>query len=607
MIKHLLFCDFETYYDKEFSLRKMSPPEYILDSKFQVLMMAAFDIEWAAPKIILPAEIPAFLKQYPPNETMVVGHNQLFDGAILSWKYGWVPARSVDTLGMVRSLRSFKRNSLGAVAEQLFGFDSKGSTLAKVIGLDTQGIKDNGLWPDFCSYALNDVRICAQIFFKLLPEFPEEEREIMDLVLRAAIQPVLQADVDLLQTHLDGLRQRKARLLRECGFDRAALMSTAQFKDALINLGVPIKTKISATGREVPAFAKSDPFMSELAEYSDADAETNYAVQTLAMARLSHKSTIEESRAERFINIAKLTDDHLLPVPLRYGGAHTHRLSGEWQLNLQNLPRDQRKSQLRSALVAPAGFKLIAADLAQIEARIVGKICGQDSLIEEFKQGDVYASFASRVFGKTITKKRNPHERFIGKTAILGLGYGCGAARFHQMVQVQARQNNIPLQGLFDERRAEQIVQAYRSLYSRIPDTWRYLDRQLIDVINTQNTNQVVEWGPVKFMSGRIQLPNGMFLRYQVGEMDLFGAKILENVTQALARIVIMQAAVRLARQGLRFVLQAHDELVFVVLNAKIEESKKLILNEMTREPKWLLGLPLAVEVGVGVNYGETK
>jgi len=74
-----------------------------------------------------------------------------------------------------------------------------------------------------------------------------------------------------------------------------------------------------------------------------------------------------------------------------------------------------------------------------------------------------------------------------------------------------------------------------------------------------------------------------------------------------LARIVIMQAAVRLARQGLRFVLQAHDELVFVVLDAKVEESKKLILDEMTREPKWLPGLPLAVEIGVGQNYGETK
>ena len=68
-----------------------------------------------------------------------------------------------------------------------------------------------------------------------------------------------------------------------------------------------------------------------------------------------------------------------------------------------------------------------------------------------------------------------------------------------------------------------------------------------------------------------------------------------------------MQSAVRLAQKGLRFVLQSHDELVFVVLDAFVEDAKLIIIEEMTRDPDWLPGLPLAVEIGVGQNYGSTK
>jgi DNA polymerase len=98
-----------------------------------------------------------------------------------------------------------------------------------------------------------------------------------------------------------------------------------------------------------------------------------------------------------------------------------------------------------------------------------------------------------------------------------------------------------------------------------------------------------------------------MTLRYERNDVRLYGAKLLENITQALARIVVMQAAVRLADRGLRFVLQAHDELVFLVPNDNVIESKAIISEEMTRVPDWLPGLPLAVEIGSGANYGVCK
>ena len=554
--------------------------------------------------------------EYPAEETICCSHNALFDLAILGWRYGWVAGRLADTLGMARALRTYPRYSLGAVAKELFGFDSKGDVVHKVRGMRSQDIKNAGLWPAYRTYAMNDVRICSQIYFKLAPEFPAEEVKVMDLILRAAVQPVLHANVPLLQTHLDELRRKKARLLNDCGYDRAALMSTAQFKQTLESLGVEVKHKPSPANpmRTVPCFAKTDGFMEELLEYTGSENDDlNYQVQTLAAARLSFKSTIEETRAERFVNIAKLpwqgtgTRAPLLPVALRYGAAHTHRFGGEWKLNMQNLPRDRTKSKLRAALCAPPGHKLVTADLSQIEARLVAVLSGQWELVDAFRNGeDVYASFASIVFGRSINKRDDPNERFIGKVGILSLGYGAGAARFNQMVTQQARQYGIPLEGLFDVQIAERTVNTYRSLFPRIPKAWYAMDHYLMAHINGGNDNPAV-WGPVEFSAGKVKLPNAMTLRYAPHDARMYGAKLLENICQALARIVIMQAAVRLFKRGHRMILQAHDELVFVVPDAQVDVAKKTIMEEMIRPPVWLPELPLAAEIGVGDNYAETK
>ena len=303
----------------------------------------------------------------------------------------------------------------------------------------------------------------------------------------------------------------------------------------------------------------------------------------------------------------------LLPIALRYAGAHTHRLSGEWKMNMQNLPRDKIKSRLRAAVTAKPDEKLVTGDLAQIEARIVAVLAGQGALVEAFRNGDdVYAKFASIVFGRTITKKDQPHERFIGKTAILGLGYGCGHERFYRMVVAQARQYGIPLEGLFDLGTAEVIVRTYRSLFNRIPMAWSQLDVLLAHIINSHNTTQFSRWpdanyGPLTFKSGRVILPNRMPLLYTIGDPDIYGAKLLENIVQALARIVIMQAALRLNKRGYPFQLQSHDELVFAVPDDRVKKAREIISEEMVRTPEWLPGLPLAVEIGEGQNYRDCK
>jgi len=357
-------------------------------------------------------------------------------------------------------------------------------------------------------------------------------------------------------------------------------------------------------------------------------------VQVLAAARLAHKSTLEETRAQRFLAIAKLPwgrcaiepkfllPEHLavfqqfldkqplLPAALRYGGAHTHRFSGEYGLNLQNLPRDSAKSKLRHALLAPPEHQIITADLAQIEARIAAWFCGQNDLVAQFANGDdAYSKLASEIFGFAINKKQHPVHRHIGKAGILGAGYGCGANRFYQMVVSQSRQFGIELGDLFSPEIAQKTINTYRDKFPYIPAMWKRLDQALYGILLDGNREQYNVIRPVTLRSGRIELPNGLCLLYDLKRTDhhLYGAKILENITQALARIVLMQAALRLATRGYKFCLQVHDELVFIVPNDAILNAKQTIYTELTRVPDWAPGLPLAVDIGAGANYGTAK
>ena len=212
------------------------------------------------------------------------------------------------------------------------------------------------------------------------------------------------------------------------------------------------------------------------------------------------------------------------------------------------------------------------------------------------------------VFGRPITKKDNPVERFIGKTGILSLQYGSGWLRFYLMVTTQARAAGIDLHGVFDEQVAQRTVRMYRKLYDRIPACWRELDRIKQPVLLNDHTTQEAKLGPVTIMSRRIRLPNGLYLRYDdIPAEDLYGGKLLNHICQSLAYVILMRAARRLHRKGLRFVTQIHDELIFCVSDEHVGQARAIIKTEMERSPDWLRDLPLATEIGVGDNYGGVK
>jgi len=619
----MLYLDFETYYSTEYSLRQMDPPSYILDPRFDLLMAGvAFDDEPVS--IIDGPDFEGFLTALDPAQIALVSHNSQFDASILSWRYDWRPALIVDTLSISRTVigNRLKSHSLGKVATYL-NLPPKGEDVVNAKGMTRADLIATGQWDGYKLYCKNDTELCRDILKKLMPDLPNEELAIQDLVLRMAVDPMLLGDVTVLaEYHAEVVNRKETTLARAMllGIDsKKDLMSNEKFAKVLQNLGVDPPQKVSpATGNLTWAMAKTDEEFLELREHEDP------RVRDLVECRLGYKSTIEETRTNRLLNIAQLDFPHhgqgVMPIALRIAGARTHRLSGDWKCNFQNMGRG---SKIREALVAPPGNTLVAADAAQIEARILAWYCGQADLVEQFRSGeDVYALFASRLFGKHVTKETFPVERFLGKTAVLGCGYGCGPPKFRSMVRSLSGLAGDPLDFTLSE--AEEVVSRYRTLNPRIQWKWDWLNKTVLPHM-ARNPLETIPDGPVSFSFNEVTGPSNLKMFYprlykidgnwsydDAGQWNkIYGGKLIENIVQHMARVFIMQVALRMdphvREHSARLVLQCHDELVYCVPDQSVELLKRLLHREMTVPPTWATGLPLATDVKSGPNYGACK
>ena len=630
MAKRLLFLDAETYYDNEYSLSRMTPPEYILDDRFELIMCAVKEDDGAAYLVDGP-DFPNFLREIDATNTTTITFNALFDNAIFAWKYNFIPARILCAMRMAAALRGHQLRSvsLRAVSECL-GVGKKGSEIENVKGMHREDILASTLYSGFCNYALNDVELCAEIFFRLYPEFPPQELAVMDHVLRCAIEPRFDVDRVLLQEHLLDLAADKQRQLTTAGIDGGGseLRSNPKFEALLRARGVDIEYKTTATGNSAPAFAKTDEFMARLL------ADPDPVVQALATARLGQRSTLEESRGQRMLDISGLPWPSYchgnMPIPLTYSAAHTHRLGGTWKINMQNLPAGRQPGQttkLRKALRALKGETIIAADKAQIECRINAWITGQNDLLEVFRTGaDPYSMLASDIFGFIVDKAVHKMERFIGKQGVLGLGFGAGADKFYNMVLREARKagfDMVALMQVWTPSLAERVVKLYRTKHRAIVvNGWYRLD----EILRTAwvGVGAPVRYGPVEIGEGYVKGPGGLTMKYNVMNTDpnvgkgltysygreethIYGAKFLENIVQFLSRIDIMDGANRLWKRGIKFMLQEHDALAFNVPTDRVEQAKLIITEELTRPPLWASDLPLKIDISSGPTYGDAK
>ena len=395
---------------------------------------------------------------------------------------------------------------------------------------------------------------------------------------------------------------------------RKRLASNKKFAELLKEFGVEPPLKISVTtGKETFALAKNDEGFIALTEHEDS------FIQELCAVRLGTKSTIEESRIERFLN-TESRNKGKLPIPLKYYGAHTGRWAGSEKVNFQNLPsRDKKKKALKNAVEAPLGNVVINCDSSQIEARILVWLAGQTDVVEWYREGrDVYCEFASTVYDRPITKA-DATERFVGKTCTLGLGYGTGWSKLQHTLKTQ------PPGAVLDDQECERIVKVYRKVNNKVIKLWEACDKALKDIVHWNDKSKPYYLGEHKCLlvtQEGIQLPNGLYIKYpelkvekedgknkyvyksRKGYISIWGGSVVENVVQALARIIIGEQMIAI-NEKYKPVLTVHDAIVCVAPTQEIDTAMNFIINIMSTPPSWGQDLPIACEAKYGKSYGD--
>jgi len=657
----LVTLDFETFYDPPtYGLKGMTTEEYIRHPWFESIGFAIkFDngpTTWHSGS---HEEQRAVLAQVDWGNAAMCAHNARFDAAILHWRFGFKPKMYIDTMSMARGLVGLRTScSLDALGKHFNLPMSKGTEVVAAAGKRREDFTQQEL-AAYGAYCVNDVEMTHLLLGKLLPDTLPDEVRLQDWTIRAYAEPLLHLDEKVLRDELAAFyTRREAMLAKARVHDVAILRSDDSMAAALQLLGVDPPRKFSPKRKnadgsplEVWAFSKQDVAFMDLLEDEDED------VVALVEARLGTKTSLVESRLQRLI---AASSRGAMPMPMVYAGATpTRRWSGDDSVNVQNFPRNKVKknpdgstmvdangevvmdySALRQSLRAPPGKRMAAADLSQIELRVNAWQSGQHDVLDILRSGgDVYSDQATALYGYEVTKKsgKTIHqvERFVGKTTELQCGYQCGPDKFLHSLKVAAKRDGMTLPDSSQEF-GRRIVSGYRQKRERIVKFWWAADRALQDMA----TGVRSDLGPYRIEDGRLWLPNGSFLYYpnlrqventgdgKIGvkwvydrvrhgrpeTTDIYGGKFVENITQACARLFVSDALLRLeavkadGRRVFDTVFMVHDELV-VLFDERLPDAhvEAELTRAMTTSPQWALDLPLACEVGIGLNYAEVK
>ncbi len=620
----IVTIDFETYYDRDYSLSKITTEAYIRDMLFEVIGVGVkvndYPTDWYSGK-----DVGKFLRSLDYRDKAILCHNTAFDGAILSWMFDIKPMFWLDTLSMARPLHNVTVGGSLKALTTYYALGEKGDEVVNALGKRREDFTPEEL-NRYASYCVNDVELTYKLFQKMKVGFPASELMIIDQTLRMYTEPKVILDCRVLNNHLADVLEKKGQLVDSLGLTgmteeqvKKVLSSNDIFSKYLQNLGIDPPTKVSPTTNKTTwAFSKTDQAFVDLLEHGDE------RVQLAVAARLGVKSTIEESRTKNLLQVAYRGT---LPIMLNYYGAHTGRFSGGDKLNLQNLPRN---GAIRRAICAPDGMSFISCDSAQIEARVLAWAAGQDDLVQAFREGrDVYSEFASEVYGRKITKA-DKIERFVGKTCILGLGYGMGAEKFQRTLELG--QGGISVKLTLKE--AKRIVTLYRVKNHKIVSFWNRCSVALQHMLAGKDG----EITPIlRYNRDGITLPNKFKIKYPalravdnnfeyisdarsyraeiksrvldgtstgVTWTKIYGGKVTENIVQALARIVVSEQMAKVG-QTYRVAFQVHDEVVIICSDEFIDAAKQVITDIMSTPPKWAADLPVSCEAGHGKNYGD--
>jgi len=617
MNKHLLFFDFETFYstDDRYDLLKISMVEYVRDSRFKAFGMGVAEAD-GKPRWYGADDIGMFLATYGVmaggwENVTLVGHNIKFDGFILKEIYGVTAGQYIDTMAMSRAIlgKSIKSHSLQTLAE-FFKLVSKGH-----LDTNNKNVLTAAEMQALAEYCLHDVELCREIYSQLAKKFPQNQYAAMHQTIKMFVAPKLQLNVAILEKCAIDEAKRRADIFKTIGIDKSEFASNVKFPALMRKYGydVPMKPsprKKDANGEPVmiPALALGDTEFLELLE------SENEELKMLCEARVAAKSTLLETRSTK---LAKIGATGAWPFDVEYSGAtQTQRFSGGSGAggNPQNFTRG---SALRDAVEAPEGYEIGVGDFSNIELRIVAYLSKDPGLVGAIEKGiDLYCDFASVFYGRSITKA-DKRERQFGKTAILGLGYGCGWRKFQKMVRIQTGES-------ISDEDAKKAVDLYRTRYAQVPALWERFNLEI--EVMTRGGNQKLG-RPYQFGHECIILPSGLEIKFMnlrltqgdrgytewvydawvKGHLEtqkLYGGKVLENISQSLAGELCKEAMVKMGDDA---VGQCHDELLAICKKGLGGITAAKLKRVMSVSPSWLPQMQLAAEVHTGRSWLEAK
>lgn len=432
---NVVTLDFETFWSQDHSLSKMLPSVYVMHPDTQIISCSVKVNDGTSECFFGEGDVLHRLSEIDWATSMALGHNMSgFDCMLLAWRLGIRPRMWGCTMAMARPLHRYDSLGLAALVKR-YGIGAKDNTAL----LATKGkrLEDFTLAErrDMAVYNNADADQCYDLFKILRPATPAREMWLIDSTIRMLAEPQFELDRVLCVEALKRERAAKIKsldkLAAKLGVDtvdemRDTVMSAVKFSALLDNLGVdvPMKESPKKPGTLIPALAKTDEAFLALMEHDDP------LVAAAARTRLGAKSTLLETRLEAFISVGDATNG-VLPVPVKYAGAHTYRDSGE-QYNCQNLPRigrdkhgaivPKRTNALRMSMRAPRGKRVIVADQSGIELRVnhfLWKVEDSMALYTASPgKADLYRAFAASLYNKEPDDVTKP-ERQMGKVCVL--------------------------------------------------------------------------------------------------------------------------------------------------------------------------------------------
>jgi hypothetical protein len=648
----VLVLDFETYFDAEYNMDKLSGVEYIMDPRFEVLGLGIQTLGQSEVRDFLtPTEVPAYLASMAPHieRYTVVGQHLPFDALILRERYNITPKHTVDVIDLSRHLDARDRHGLEHLAKKYHAPTPKGDT-TQFKGLHWTGMSkvQRAALRDYC---LNDVDIETYLFETLLPHltWPEVELRIAAQTLRQYLVPQIKTDSDLgrrlivdmqaeLQRPVDEINALGVRNITPPRRTRKGhvppTVKPVTVKDiskdttflsllrAVLPAGeyVPMK---QGKNKLIPALAKTDTQLDFLFSHPSS------VVRALMGARKATDSwPTHISRVRKLLAQAAARGGYM-GAPLRYYGAHTGRWSGAGGVNFQNFGAhdvDPLVKDVGQMLTVPEGHTFGTGDLSQIEARIVAWFAGQEDLLEAFAQTrDIYSEFAQEhIYHKEVRKptKDDPPElaktlkirRDVGKETILGAGFGMGGSTFYDRCRQKPSLKDAFVTGDLSMQLCSRAIAVYRQrfpmivkFWSEVEKAWRFVARYCYQrAVVSHNGRALTFWNENGTVV--VQLPSSRCLfyphatvaadgqcRYHWGHV--YGGAITENVVQATARDVFALGLLRMEDAGFNLLFSVHDQAICLLRNDGTAEDQ---LAEMHRlqcvVPSWVGGLPVAVE-----------